>query len=247
MFILIIIGFVVLVFWLRNTSPNRSGIKFDFASFGDRFVADFIDGVLAALITIPFLGLSIFQSESVLFKRMYEGIAIIVFLYNMTYLVGKHGQSWGRKSEHIKVVDYAGNPIGFFKTLVRNVLALSISSIFYLGFLWIFCDKERQAWHDKIMKTYVVTVVPNNQESAVEPTAEPANAFSISSSHRIHGLTVSASMTAFRMFCSDSPNNEPNNAPTSNRSSGSFHRPESILAERLLPVPGIPINAAPRG
>jgi uncharacterized RDD family membrane protein YckC len=176
MSILLIIGFVLLVLSLRNTSPNKSGIEFKFASFGDRFAAEFIDCVLVVLITLPFVGLYVFvyygliefnyaQNDSFMFKCniIIKGISIIVFIYNMTYLVGKYGQSWGRKNENIKVVDYTGNPIGFFKALVRNLVALSISSFFYLGFLWVFWDKERQAWHDKIMKTYVVTIVPNNQ------------------------------------------------------------------------------------
>jgi uncharacterized RDD family membrane protein YckC len=28
--------------------------------------------------------------------------------------------------------------------------------LFFLGFLWIFVDRRRQGWHDKIANTYVI-------------------------------------------------------------------------------------------
>lgn len=169
MYVIILIAILLVVaIWMRRTLPNRDDQIFVFASFGDRFFADLMDCILALIVALPFWYLIDKLIFNINFWDLFDetsdkfGIAnyiiIILFIYNMTYLVGKYGQSWGRRVFEIKVVDYSGNSIGFWRSLIRNILAISLSSIFYLGFLWILWDKERQAWHDKIMKTYVIVV-----------------------------------------------------------------------------------------
>ena len=75
----------------------------------------------------------------------------------LTYLVGATGQSWGRRIAGIKVVDAEVKPIGFWRALGRNLLALYISApLFSFGFLWVIWDGQKQAWHDKVFRTYVV-------------------------------------------------------------------------------------------
>jgi uncharacterized RDD family membrane protein YckC len=79
------------------------------------------------------------------------------FLWNMTYLVGKRGQSLGRQFWGLKVADSEGAPVGFVRALFRNLFAISISAIpLYLGFLWVIWDPQKQAWHDKVFRTFVV-------------------------------------------------------------------------------------------
>ena len=138
--IIILVVIIVVAISLRKSSPNRSGLSFHYASFGERFIADIVDGLLALLISLPFWYLidklildvdffEIWNEESDDFG-VTNFIFIILFLYNMTYLVGKCGQSWGRKLYEIKVIDYSGNTIGFWKALFRNLIALSLSTIF---------------------------------------------------------------------------------------------------------------------
>lgn len=82
------------------------------------------------------------------------------FLFNMTYLVGKTGQSWGRRIWGIRVADRNGQPIGFIRALLRNLFAMYISApVLYLGFLWILWDPYKQAWHDKVFRTFVLSRV----------------------------------------------------------------------------------------
>ena len=66
----------------------------------------------------------------------------------------------------------------------------------------------------------------------------PAKAFSISSIHKTHGLTVSESFKARRILPSDSPTYLPMRRPTSRRIKGT--RVAVALVARLLPQPGIP-------
>lgn len=50
-----------------------------------------------------------------------------------------------------------GEPIGFWKMLLREWFAKKASKVvFYLGFIWVLIDDKNRAWHDKIMDTYVV-------------------------------------------------------------------------------------------
>lgn len=78
-------------------------------------------------------------------------------LWNFTYLVGATGQSWGRKVVGLKVVSAEGGPIGFWRSLGRNLFAALISApVLYLGFFWVIWDEQKQAWHDKVFRTYVL-------------------------------------------------------------------------------------------
>lgn len=140
-------------------------VEWGYARFGDRFLADLTDGVIAILMAVPayflvdrwVLGLETEFLDDV----RYGSVDVVLwfwFLFNMTYLVGKSGQSWGRRIWGIKVTGRDGQPIGFIRALLRNLFAIYISAPFlYLGFLWILWDPHRQAWHDKVFRTFVVS------------------------------------------------------------------------------------------
>jgi len=68
-----------------------------------------------------------------------------------------HGTTPGKRVLGLEVVHETGQPVGFFIMFVREWIGKWISGlIFGLGFLWILIDKDRQAWHDKFVATYVV-------------------------------------------------------------------------------------------
>lgn len=90
-----------------------------------------------------------------------QWIDLIILLIYSVLAIGLYGKTIGKKAFGLKVVNYEnGNP-GFGKAILREVLGKLISSfIFDLGFLWVIWDKNRQGWHDKIAKTYVVQEKP---------------------------------------------------------------------------------------
>jgi uncharacterized RDD family membrane protein YckC len=58
----------------------------------------------------------------------------------------------------VRVLTVDGRNVPFWRACLR-VLAYVLSAIvFFLGFLWVLVDDQRQAWHDKIARTYVVYV-----------------------------------------------------------------------------------------
>lgn len=84
------------------------------------------------------------------------GILGVIIIY--VRAEGKTGQTWGRKIVGIKVVRVSdGQPPGVWRAFGRELFGNVISGqIFYLGYLWMIWDKDRQTWHDKVAGTIVV-------------------------------------------------------------------------------------------
>jgi uncharacterized RDD family membrane protein YckC len=139
--------------------------QWDFAGFGDRFLADLCDGVILMalafaayfLVDHAILGLQTGFLDEERSLGAADVVAWAWILWNFTYLVGRTGQSWGRKVVGPRVVGTDGRTIGFWRSLGRNLFAGFISApILYLGFLWVIWDWQKQAWHDKVFRTYVL-------------------------------------------------------------------------------------------
>jgi len=173
MYLLLLVITIVAALFLRKNSPEKFEIKIKHAGFFSRWIGLFLDNIINLAVCV----LILYVVDVLIFRssinelaangqskyRVSEIICSLFLLYNLTYLVGKKGQSWGRTIKGIKVIDYAGNTIGFWKALIRNLLAMLISGpILGLGYLWTIWDKDKQAWHDKIMKTYVIDVESPN-------------------------------------------------------------------------------------
>ena len=56
----------------------------------------------------------------------------------------------------LQVVRTDGNKITFPVAFVRSLGAALSVVVFFLGFLWIAWDREKEAWHDKMAGTAVV-------------------------------------------------------------------------------------------
>lgn len=69
---------------------------------------------------------------------------------------GTRGQTPGKMMVGIKIISTDGAPMSEGEAALR-LIGYAISGIvFYLGYLWIIWDKDKQGWHDKIASTYVV-------------------------------------------------------------------------------------------
>lgn len=86
-------------------------------------------------------------------------VGFLFAIYYFVFLLGRTGQTLGRKAVGIKVVDkMTGQPIGpgraFLRYLVQSVASGAICG---LGYLWMLWDEEKQTWHDKVANSYVIT------------------------------------------------------------------------------------------
>jgi uncharacterized RDD family membrane protein YckC len=83
-------------------------------------------------------------------------------LYNI-FFIWKYGATLGKKWLKIKVVSIDSQPLSLGQVILRETIGKFLSGlILQLGYLWALWDKNRQTWHDKLAKTYVVTSIPNN-------------------------------------------------------------------------------------
>lgn len=72
-------------------------------------------------------------------------------------LISSYGGTPGKLITGLEIVDERGKKISLVKAFFRNYVGYVIStSAFFLGFIWIAVDKQRQGWHDMIAGTKVV-------------------------------------------------------------------------------------------
>jgi uncharacterized RDD family membrane protein YckC len=120
------------------------------ASFGVRFVAALIDGILLGVIG-GILSLLLKPAIGTLLQ-------LILGLAYYSYLEGSpSGQTIGKRAMSIRVIDFnTGGPIGTTRGLIRYLGRILSSIVCLLGYFWMLWDKDKQTWHDKIATTLVV-------------------------------------------------------------------------------------------
>ncbi|HXG67419.1 MAG TPA: RDD family protein [Blastocatellia bacterium] len=150
-------------------APARS-----YAGVGKRFVAHLLDGLVGFVGAIPgfiliFLGIltagagssggsdaaSGFGVLLVLFAYLLLFVGVFgVWLYNV-YLLGRDGASLGKRWMGIKVIDPSGQPLGFGKAFLRELVKMVVGNICGLLLLWPLWDQEKQGLYDKLFSTHV--------------------------------------------------------------------------------------------
>ncbi len=73
-----------------------------------------------------------------------------------SYMVSSLGGTFGKILTGTEILNMEDKKISFWRAFLRNYLGYMVSGIImWLGFIWIFVDKDRRAWHDMIAGTYV--------------------------------------------------------------------------------------------
>jgi uncharacterized RDD family membrane protein YckC len=81
------------------------------------------------------------------------------FLLAAAYFIGLwmwKGTTVGGVVVQLRVVRQDGQKITFPMALVRLLVGVFSMMVFFVGFLWIAWDPEKQSWHDKVAGTVVV-------------------------------------------------------------------------------------------
>jgi uncharacterized RDD family membrane protein YckC len=112
------------------------------AGFWERMAAAFLDMVL----------LGVILSTGYLTPRWFLVVALAYFAGIWTW----KATSIGGIVLGLKVVRLDGQPLDFPVALVRALAAGLSVIVFFLGFLWIAWDAEKQGWHDRIAGTVVL-------------------------------------------------------------------------------------------
>ncbi len=133
------------------SGPATNLLAFPKAGFFERAAAFALDGAFI-LILCGIFGLLDHDGP---------GPFIFVMLaYHIGFWAWK-GTTFGGIVCQLRVIRLDGSPLRFVDALVRGIASLFSIAVAGLGCLWILKDEERQAWHDKIAGTYVVTVPRN--------------------------------------------------------------------------------------
>jgi len=131
-------------------APTAGGPSGPRARFWQRFGAVVIDALLMIVVYVP-LAITFGSSAG-------SDLALLVTIAYFTVLEGgATGQTLGKKALGIRVIDISrGGPIGPLRAFIRWAGRIVSTLAFYLGYLWMLWDREKQTWHDKMARSVVV-------------------------------------------------------------------------------------------
>ena len=118
------------------------------AGFWRRFGAAFIDALVVDVVTYIL---------AILLGNVGAVLGILVAIGYYTYFHGTTGQTPGDAALSIRVIDAdGGEPIGYGRAFIRWLVSLVSGAVILIGYLWMLWDGEKQTWHDKAARSYVV-------------------------------------------------------------------------------------------
>lgn len=125
------------------------------AGFVFRAAAYLMDVFLVMLLVSPFL---VMMGKS---SKGLDSVGGLVFLVYSSLATGMYGMTLGKRFFHLKVIREDSSKLSIGGAFLREFLGKILSSVvFSLGFFWVIWDKNKQGWHDKIAKTFVVQYEP---------------------------------------------------------------------------------------
>lgn len=148
-----------------------------YAGMGKRLVAAIIDGILVSLGGVPgwiVIMISAVGAVSTADSRgrmsddaagaMLGGMllgylllfagSLIVWVFNI-YLLGRDGATLGKRWMKMKVLDPAGQPLGFGKAFLRELVKQLLGGLCFLLYFWPLFDNQKQGLWDKLFDTHV--------------------------------------------------------------------------------------------
>lgn len=154
---------------MESTSPleeqySASEEQLKFAGFWVRYAASFLDAfiigipILLLVFCLAFISgkqLALSETENIKFPLNLIP-PLLIWSYHI-FFVTKTGATPGKKFLKIKVLQVDQKPVSLGKAILRETIGKILSGLFFsLGYIWAAFDNKKQAWHDKIAKTYVV-------------------------------------------------------------------------------------------
>lgn len=140
--------------------PPRADVMF--AGFIPRLFAYIIDGVfitLVALIIAMSAGIAMDLENMVILNVASTASGLVSLVYHLGFWA-MNGGTPGKVMLGMRIVgpDGSVNGIGWGRAVLRMFGYVVSSLLCYLGFFWVLIDQDKQGWHDKIARTYVVHV-----------------------------------------------------------------------------------------
>jgi uncharacterized RDD family membrane protein YckC len=97
-------------------------------------------------------------------------VAFVRLFYNMGFWM-LAGQTPGKRVMGVRVVRTDGQRLKWGNA-IRREIGYWLSTILFLGYLWVLVDNRRQAWHDKLAGTMVVYSWPEEGGTPIRDRLE---------------------------------------------------------------------------
>ena len=128
----------------------------ELAGLVDRVAAYFIDSILI-LIPLVLVAAILMHGGNDVPGQLAQFVSLTVpVAYHWYFWTRRDGQTPGKFALGIRVVKADGTPMSDTDALIRAIGYNVSAMLFGLGFLWAFFDRNKQSWHDKMARTYVV-------------------------------------------------------------------------------------------
>ncbi|MFC7491163.1 MULTISPECIES: RDD family protein [unclassified Knoellia] len=92
---------------------------------------------------------------------LFLGVVLMIGIqiWNRIFKMGRTGQSVGKKVMGLKLIhESTGQPIGALQSFLRELLGGLVNQIFYLSYLWMLWDDNKQTLADKVVHSTVIEV-----------------------------------------------------------------------------------------
>lgn len=163
------------VAWAAPVPATGPAPGIEFAPHGPRIVAYLIDSVIVTVVALAIVLIPILWAQgrvdavrAVGGVAEVDGVVIVALIVAFAALFGvifgyfpffwaRGGQTPGMRPFGLWVVrDRDGTGISWRAAVLRMVAMYFVSSVLYLGFIWVFIDKRRRSWHDLVAGTVVI-------------------------------------------------------------------------------------------
>jgi uncharacterized RDD family membrane protein YckC len=132
-----------------------------YGSFDQRLLASALDWFFVATVcTVIAFIISVFFSDKIVLLSIAFSLLVVIPIVKLGYHIimessAKQG-TYGKQLQRIRICDMQGNRISFAHAAGRNLAKIfSVFSLF-VGYLYIFFNKQHQGLHDKIAGTLVI-------------------------------------------------------------------------------------------
>lgn len=136
--------------------------QYQYAGFAPRLLANLIDLFLYLVVMLP-VGLLFDPSSYTESTRLYYWTELalqlcVAVVYILCWM--RYAATPGKVLMGLRVLNAeTGENISFSQGMIRYLGYFVSAIVFCLGYLWIFLDDKKQAWHDKMAQTVVVQEV----------------------------------------------------------------------------------------
>ncbi len=95
----------------------------------------------------------------IIFFVMSDVQDLVLYFAIVYFVVGASmGGTPGKRLVGLRIVDSQGRVPGLIKGFVRTLVEGVACFVLFLGHFWMLWDKDKQTWHDKLARTYVIRV-----------------------------------------------------------------------------------------